>query len=791
MTTIITVRDDVPVMENRLGIRWCPVKTEKGFGIGHFEMEGQAFGTDEESMLVESSLDWNYYAPEYEIIENTEQTGILRLYGISSKIRFDIRVKMENNSHVIAFDYDMEPLLPVYKRVYAPVPFETDNMAFLKYPYEDTITSRNLRSFEIETDYARVPFIFGKDGNGNFLGAGYYLTDAFADGRIGFDRNREAFQIWAQFRGMAKENDIQLAKYPSPDNIRFTDLGAGIQRATRKFRFLVSVGKTQYDVFRDYMDKCGYDFTAFFYHTAEHYEADWIDIFKNARYFDGKGYSLKISTDTGDMDLISPHGNYGTIIAVPCQMSNCIILYNYWKRHPGEEWARTRAFEMADFFVERQLPNGMVPSYNADLGDIPQGIDMETGSNPYAGGGAVGMLEESQGASGILRFYQMVKEQEGTAKQAWYDSGVKLAEWILSCMDSEGRLGRNYTYDGKPDIYCYAMGTVLDPLNQIAGITGDVRFEDARDRLEAYVWSTYIAEDNFTNLAGDSLSWSGSEGIEDNDAIGLLGLIRYCAGRHAQTHEKKYLDTAKDLFVYLWACNCPVDLEGFTHPTRALMREQDFYCCFDSLLCISFVSDGLPYIAKETGDPAFMQFYAIAMQSFLALQEKHDRFHGMHIGLEADVDGLSPIDVVAEGKHFYTSMGFGPGVLFSMLSPMHYWYAGGKDWGVGLDYRVEFDFASMQDVPYVKAGTSVIRQVTMDRERNILKIWCYDLEKTDVDVEIKWNGNWSMEQSIVYYGHEKGTAAQFYQEDTQSLRVPVRNVMTPSKLIQIRLKEGK
>lgn len=821
--SIISIINDTPVMENKLGVRYCPVKTAQGYGLGHFEWNGTVFGKDEPAFLMESSLNWPYAAPQFEILENTEKRGVIRFYGISTKIRLDITVTLEEGSHLVTFDMALEPMLPVYKRLYAPISFGTEDIAFVKYPYEDTLTPANLRSFEIETDYARVPFIFGRKVSGAYIGAGYYLTDDFANGRISFEKEHEEFRISTQFRGMVKENDIQLGDFPSPNNIRFTDLGAGIRRSVRHMRFVVSMGGTQYDLFRNYMDECGYDFNVFFKYDADHYEEDWIDILEHARYFDGKGYSIKISTDTGDMDLVSPHGSYGTIISTPTQMENACILYNYFRHHPEAEWARTRAFEMADFFVSEQRENGMVPAYNADLGSKPQGMAIDADKNPYAGGHAVGMLEEALGVDAMMRFYEAVKECEGVAeadgdekiderekkaargaKETWYQSALKLANWICSEVDAEGRVGRNYFADGSFDMYSYAMLNALIPMDRFADVTGESRFSEARDRLEKYVWENYIATDDFVNLVGDSTSWMGSEGVPDNDCVGLLGLMSYCAMRHAKTGDEKYVNTAKDIFVYLWACNCPIDMPGFTHPTRGLMREQDFYCCFDSALVISAHSVGLPYFAKAAQDPAFMQFYAIAMQTLLSLQEKNDRYHGIHLGLEADTDGLTPTDKVAEGKHVYISMGFGMGILASMLNPLHYRYTGGKDWGVGMDYRVDFSFDDLKDVPYVTACSSVIRQIGFNPETSVLQIWCYDLTHTEVDLEVKWDGPWSMEKSVVYYGYEKALAAELCEEGKKAaaevrdgecglagtcLKIHVSSVDVPSKMVQIKLEK--
>jgi len=785
--SIIRIVNDIPVMENDLGVRYCPVKTGQGYGLGHFELNGTAFGKDEPAFLVESSVNWPYAAPYYEILENTDVRGVVRFYGISTKIRLDITVTLEKGSHLVTFDYALEPMLPVYKRLYAPVSFGTEEFSFIKYPYEDRLTATNLRSFEIETDYARVPFIFGRKAPGAYIGAGYYLTDDFANGRIGFDKDSSEFRISAQFRGMAKENDIQLGDFPSPNNIRFTDLGAGIRRSVKHLRFIVSIGATQYDLFRDYMDGCGYDFNVFFKYDADHYEEDWMDILENARYFEGKGYSMKISTDTGDMDLVSPHGSYGTIIATSCQMENACVMYDYYKRHPEAEWARTRAFEMADFFVSEQRESGMVPSYNADLGSKPQGMAIDADKNPYAGGHAVGMLEEAMGVSAMLRFYLAVKENEGEAKESWYKAALKLADWICSEVDEQGRVGRNYFADGSFDMYSYAMLNAMTPMDMFYDVTGESRFAEARDRLEKYIWENYIDTNDYVNLVGDSTSWLGSEGVPDNDCVGLLGIMAYCAMRHEKTGDARYTEAAKDVFVYLWSCNCPIDMPGFKHPTRGLMREQDFYCCFDSMLAISAHSAGLPYFAKVTQDPAFMQFYAISLQTLLSLQEKSDRFHGVHLGLEADTDGLTPIDVVAEGKHFYTTMGFGFGILASMQSPLHYRYTGGKNWGAGMDFRVDFSFDGMQEVPYVVAGSSVIRQISFNRDSKVLQIWCYDLTHTDVDVEVKWNGPWSMADSVVYYGYEKAPAAELFNKKSESLKIHVSGVDVPSKMVQIKL----
>ena len=87
---------------------------------------------------------------------------------------------------------------------------------------------------------------------------------------------------------------------------------------------------------------------------------------------------------------------------------------------------------------------------------------------------------------------------------------------------------------------------------------------------------------------------------ENNDSVGLLSFICYCAEMYKQDKEPRYLQMAKDVFAYQWMLTVPVDLAGFTHRTRDLMREQDFYSAFDIPMKINDYAEYLPYLSKET-----------------------------------------------------------------------------------------------------------------------------------------------------------------------------------------------
>jgi hypothetical protein len=72
-------------------------------------------------------------------------------------------------------------------------------------------------------------------------------------------------------------------------------------------------------------------------------------------YVEGRGYRMRARSNSDEVASYYPLLELGRNVQLAHQ------LYKYWESHPEEIWARTRALEMADFYVASQEEDGAIP----------------------------------------------------------------------------------------------------------------------------------------------------------------------------------------------------------------------------------------------------------------------------------------------------------------------------------------------------------------------------------------------------------------------------------------------
>lgn len=318
--------------------------------------------------------------------------------------------------------------------------------------------------------------------------------------------------------------------------------------------------------------------------------------------------------------------------------------------------------------------------------------------------------------------------------------------------------------------------------------TGDEKIHNTQLRIEKWLYQNFVHTNNWADGCMDGGAWvGGGKPPKNNDAIGIMGFMCYCAQMHIRTGEERYLQMAKDAFAYQWAAVIPVQIPGFTHETRGLVREQDFYSAYDLPMRINDYVDCLPYLSKVTGDPLFMQFFRIILQTEMDYQEKNFDYKGIHIGLECSYEGREPIDKLGERNSVYI-IRFAALFLKAVNSPLNLMYVGGPDWGIGLDYNLPFNPCIGKDMPYILSCTGMVRNLTWDPDNKIIHIWTYDTENDSTTLELVWNScPFPVENAKIITSDGEWPAAELYQNESDTLTIVSSNTSAPSKMIELLL----
>ena len=313
MQSMIHQKGGIPSLKNSLGAEWRPIQSDSLWGLGCFCWNETPLGDPVPFFLAEESNQSVYTLSSWRVLEDTPQRASLLFEGVCGKLGIRVTAVMTADAPAVTFTYEIDPIHPVYHRVYAPIPFYAPKAVFLKYPYEDTLYAGSAR-WSVETDISRMPVSFGceqLDGRDYFLCVGYHLDDPFDQGRFELDPKGAPdapFRIYSPFKGMARHLDLQCI---TELELLHVDLEKERRDSIRTFRFIVSMGQTQYDCLKGYIDCNGYDKKPHIQYGVEEAKEQLYSLYKNAPgYIPGKGYTQLIRTDTGRCDSTVPHGWY-------------------------------------------------------------------------------------------------------------------------------------------------------------------------------------------------------------------------------------------------------------------------------------------------------------------------------------------------------------------------------------------------------------------------------------------------------------------------------------------------
>ena len=155
----------------------------------------------------------------------------------------------------------------------------------MKYPYEDTLFGKEGKRWCIDTDISRAPVILGCEklnGQEVYLSAGYHLEDEFYAAHVEIDSQNtpEApFRLYSPFKGMARALDLQCI---TELELLRVELTKEKEESIKNFRFLVSMGHSQYECLKGYIDNCGYNKDTSIRYPIHRAVEMLMDMYKNA-----------------------------------------------------------------------------------------------------------------------------------------------------------------------------------------------------------------------------------------------------------------------------------------------------------------------------------------------------------------------------------------------------------------------------------------------------------------------------------------------------------------------------
>ncbi len=602
------------------------------WGLGVFLVDGIPVGEPIPYLLRQDIYSLTYCAESVAVEKDDGETATVILRGTDKHFHIDVRIEITRNVPAFSFRYSLKPVNPQLNPVVVDIPLPVPDVTFVQKPLCPGVGTGWEGRYYLLPTYERVPYLMSRirlNGREIHMGLGYHLkSDDVLRGRIEFDTGRKnSLGIYFPYKSFTAHRELKSITY---------DLG-----------FVVSLGESQARAIGAYAFHCGFDCSSEVVRSVEKAIEGVYSCYRNAGkiYVKGKGYLFKMFTDTGEPCL----EDYGRFVGISYNPHISWHLYEYWRNHKNETWARERAEESAKFYLDNQMENGAVPQLWECTTNRIRGFNRNETTYLF------NTCHLSIGSYGLLKYAQSVAEEERIDTSHLKEAAMKGLRYLAKRMDEAGKLGRSFNEDGTYDTLTPEAWTLI-AFDYASTLPGGEDFVEYRDRLERYTVDTFVRDNRWMNWSSDGV-WKGS-GItpENYDNFQPFTFIAYCMRRYSRGREKRYIDLAEHVFWYTWLGTIPDDIPGFKFRAKGLSFEQSFYQTYDIPYRACTLVDGLPLLSEATGNAFYMKYYAMLLQTQFHYQAYDTPYPAFYIGLwmpDKESDG-NPMDEAGEPRMAFT-----------------------------------------------------------------------------------------------------------------------------------------
>jgi hypothetical protein len=622
---------DTVSLDTQTGTVLTFTKIGGSYGLGTLVVNGQQVGAPVPYFFRGDVYGQRYTAKSVSVDFDDGELAKVVFSGRDMQIDMRIEISVMRNVAAFGIDYTLTPVKPVPDYLAIDFPFDHQKMTLVQRPLSAPVGAGWEGVYYFQSTHERVPLIFARMNAGTeevFLGAGYHLeTDQLPRGRIVYDSRREhpfsltfPYKLIGNFRGKRQH---------------FTT------------RFVIAASSSQGEMIRSYAALSGFEPSVPFVRTTREAADGLYKCYRNAAqtaYVKGKGYHFKLFASSGKPCL----KDYGRFVAPSYNPHIAWHLYEYWAEHRTEGWAREVAEESVNFYLENQQPSGAVVQLWDSTRNVYQGFNRHNNQFLY------NACHLSVGSYGLLRFADAVEQHEKRDGSRYREAGLRALRYLARQMDQNGKLGRSYDEEGNYDTLSPEVWTLL-AFDYAATLPGGEAFAEYRDRLERFTLAEFVRDNHWMNWSSDA-TWHEAGPMPNNyDNFMPMSFVAYCMRRYAATQEDRYLDLAKDVFWFSWLGTIPVQIPGYKHVTKGLSFEQDFYQTYDIPFRVCSLIDGLPLLSEATGDPFYVEYFTMLLQTQFYYQAIDTDYPSFYIGLwmpTKETDG-NPLDEIGETDMCY------------------------------------------------------------------------------------------------------------------------------------------
>lgn len=738
MKNIISFDNGI-TLSNDLGSRLEIFVSEEGlYGLGTFYFNDiQVGGCVDEFLREDNHYVWDkYQATRYEVKENSPERGIISFYGtlnglknsdkawgqnnISSK--WIVSIELTASSPAYRINLKVEPYLwpGRYHPLYVPVPFYHEHLECVSYPMEAPLLPPYDGHWIIKPDVGKVPLLLARERLGNKcinVGVGYsldYPGQDYAQGSLWYDScsKENALRIDFPYHHyfIPAQASWDAAHYKGdPDNYF-------LHGEPYTLDMVLSIAESQADCVYGYKDMCGYNSDTVMKHDVMDavktmlygYKTDVPNIYEK-----GKGYRMRAWADSDEL------ANYYAYITFMSNSILCYLLYKLWMDNKEETWARDRVIEMTEFAISKQIASGAMPRcWDVDL-DIPHGM----GDNYQDAGFVYDIMTSAIRAQYTDQICDLMEQCGDTVPEGWREYIQRCIDWCVQIIEKEDGYVRG-TYNAEDiGVMNGIEAHALFGLRYFYQKTGDKKYLDAMIRYEDRLYELFGVNNDWYDGILDSNNFREPYDMpqpRNYYTLNLYNLAGYFHDRYLDTGDEKYLKWAEDNFAFGWMGRMPVNMEGYSMQTKGVIEEQNVWVFYDLPWPFNS-SSGLARMAKTTKNRFYAELYKLSVNTQLefAHLDKQHPFCSQVLG--TCTDKRAPANRFAEivdGKHGIWLTGYSTLFVYDMLEPYSYYFLGGPDWALGIDYEPEYS-PKVGDREYIVACNSRVLKAVWEKD-NVL-----------------------------------------------------------------------
>lgn len=700
-------------IRNEVGLKLEIYQSEENrYGFGTIFLNGVQIGGCEKSFLHEDNhYVWdNYQAVKYEIVENTEDKGVIRFYGTCNVIEKTAEEWTQNNissnwiftielgrlSHAFKLNMQVEPYLwpGRYHPIYFSAPFYSDMMECVSYPMEAPVLPPYTGHWTITPDIGKVPLMLARervDGKTINVGIGYtldYEGQDYTQGALWYDTVNQ---------DRALRLDFPYRHYPIPAQPSWDKAIYGLEPELGLFKhgkpytcdMILAVASSQAECVWGYRDACGFNSDTVVKHDVMKAVNKMMNGYNTnvpTIYVKGKGYRMRAWADSDEI------ANYYAFITFQSNALLCYLLYLTWCQDNTQTWAKERMIEMTEFAISKQSASGAMPRCWDVDNDIPHGM----GDNYQEAGYVYDMMSTGVCAQYTDMICTLMQQRGEAVPDGWRNYIERCTDWIVRVVNKENGFVRG-TYNSEDrGVMNGIEAHCLFALRYFWKKTGEARYLDAMKLYENSIQERFgINNDWYDGILDSNNLRPPYEGEQPRNyyTLNLLNLAGYYHDRYLDSGEKKYLDWAEDTFAFGWMGRMPVNMPGYDMQTKGVIEEQNVWVFYDLPWPFNS-SSGLARMALTTKNPFYAEYYKLAVNTQLefAHLDKEHPFCSQVLG--TCEDKRAPANRFAEivnGKHGIWLTGYSTLFIYDMLADYSYYYLGGKDWGVGIDNEPDYN----------------------------------------------------------------------------------------------------